>query len=98
MHGIHRGLAAAAMAACIAALGCGAVMAQPTATTKIATARYALTHTRSDLVKQFAQMSHPRIAAAARGFARMTLPTLEDHLRTANQLVASQAAGNRFSG
>lgn len=40
----------------------------------------------------------PRIAPAVRGFARMRLPVLEDHLRMANQLVASQAQGNRSSG
>lgn len=41
---------------------------------------------------------NPRIAPALRNFARMTLPVLEDHLRMANQLVASQASGNRSSG
>lgn len=212
MHSIHRGVTAGVIAACIAALGCGAVWAQSTASTprgssandaaapsaatpgleagapagvsrtrtqqfideagyanraEIAEANYAIAHTNSDLVKQFAQkmiadhtkandqltmiamaqgyttplgVSHedrasmarleldhgrqfnaaysraqandhrevvamfkraeqdPRIAPAVRNFARMTLPVLEDHLRMANQLVASQAAGNRTSG
>lgn len=212
MHRIHRGVTAAVIAVCIAALGCGAVMAQsgsstpagssannaaaPSAATpgleagapagvsrsetqkfinvvgdsnraEIAEAHYAIAHTQSDLVKQFAQKmiadhthandqlttiamasgyttplgvsqedralmarlelnrgpqfntaysraqaadhreavavfkraeQNPRIAPALRNFARMTLPVLEDHLRMANQLVASQAGGNRSSG
>jgi putative membrane protein len=219
MQGIHHTLTVAAIAACVAAFGCGAVMAQsagvpnpaepsaatgpgspaePSAATpglegrasvkpgasrmatqtfideavyanraEIAAARYAIAHTQSDLVKQFAQtmlhdhtqandqlttiaMAHgyttplgvsqhdradmarleqnrgqqfnaaysqaqdrahreavaifrraeqdARIAPAVREFARSTLPALEDHLRMANQLVASQAAGNRSSG
>ena len=40
----------------------------------------------------------PRIAPAVREFARQTLPVLEDHLHMANQLVATEAGGNRSSG
>ena len=40
----------------------------------------------------------PRIAPAVREFARKTLPVLEDHLHMANQLVATEAGGNRSAG
>ncbi len=221
---IHRLITAGAIALCTAALGCGAVMAQPTGATnpaspdsatapsnaatsnnaaapsaatpglgrggvnpgvsrtdtqtfineaayanlaEMAAARYAIAHSRSPLVKQFAQkMLHdhtkandqlttiamaqgyttplgvsrqdradlsrieqrhgqpfnaaysrsqehahqqvvalfkraeqdPRIAPAVRNFAGMSLPMLQDHLNMSNQLVASEAGGNRRAG
>lgn len=41
---------------------------------------------------------NPRIDPAVRDFARQTLPVLEDHLRMANQLVATESGGNRSAG
>jgi len=40
----------------------------------------------------------PRIAPALRRYARMTLPTLMEHLHMANQLMASGAGENRSAG
>lgn len=40
----------------------------------------------------------PGIAPQVRHFAQQTLPTLQDHLRMANQLVAAEAGGNRSAG
>ena len=40
----------------------------------------------------------PRIAPQVRQFAQQSLPVLQDHLRMANQLVATEASGNRSAG
>lgn len=40
----------------------------------------------------------PRIAPQVRQFAQQTLPVLQDHLRMANQLVATEGGGNRSAG
>lgn len=51
------------------------------------------------VIAQFEQAADdPRIAPAARQAAEMALPILRMHLQMANQLVASEAHGNRSAG